>query len=60
MKAPYELVIYRDHAGEYRWRFIAPNGHIIGDAGEGYATRANAIRAARRLKVIAADAVVVK
>ena len=60
MKARYELVIYRDRAGEYRWRFVAPNGHLIGDAGEGYSTRANAIRAARRLKVIAAEAVVVK
>ena len=60
MKPAYELVVYRDRAGEHRWRFIAPNGHIVADAGEGYATRANAIRAARRLKVIAADAVVVK
>jgi len=60
MKPRYELVIYRDHAGQFRWRFIAPNGHLIGDSGEGYATRANAIRAARRLKVIAAEAVVVK
>lgn len=60
MKAKYELVIYRDRAGEFRWRFIAPNGHMIGDSGEGYATRANAIRAARRLRVIAAEAVVVK
>ena len=60
MKARYELVIYRDRAGEFRYRFIAPNGHILLDSGEGYSTRANAIRAARRLRVIAAEAVVVK
>ena len=60
MKPRYELAVYRDHAGEYRWRFIAPNGQIIADAGEGYSSRANAIRAARRLKLIAAEAVVVR
>jgi uncharacterized protein len=60
MKRKYELVIYRDRAGQYRWRFIAPNGHIFGDGGEGYATRGNAIRAARRLRVIAPEAVLSK
>jgi len=60
MKARYQLVIYRDRAGEFRWRFVAQNGKIIGDSGEGYTTRASAIRAARRLKVIAAEAVVVR
>lgn len=58
-KREYELVIWCDKRCEYRWRFMAPNGHIIGDSGEGYSSRSNAIRAARRLRVIAADAVLV-
>lgn len=54
----YTLQIYRDRRGEYRWRFVAPNGNIIADSGEGYSRRASAIRAARRLAVIAASAVI--
>ena len=60
MKPRYELVIYRDRAGQFRWRFIAPNGHMVADSGEGYVTRSNAVRAARRMRVIATDAAVVK
>jgi uncharacterized protein YegP (UPF0339 family) len=60
MKREYELIIYLDKAHEYRWRFAAPNRKFIADSGEGYTTRSGAIRAARRLRVIAADAVLVK
>jgi len=28
--------IYRDDAGEYRWRLTADNGEIVADSGEGY------------------------
>jgi uncharacterized protein YegP (UPF0339 family) len=40
-----EVEIYEDTAGEYRWRAVAKNGRIMGDSGEGYASRRNARRA---------------
>lgn len=42
--------IYRDRALQYRWRLKAPNGQIIADSGEGYATRSNARRAAENVR----------
>jgi uncharacterized protein YegP (UPF0339 family) len=39
---------YKDRKGEYRWRAKARNGKIVADSGEGYATHANARRAAIR------------
>ena len=41
--------IYQDARGEWRWRLKARNGRIVADSGEGYVTRGNALRAARRL-----------
>jgi uncharacterized protein YegP (UPF0339 family) len=38
--ATFEL--YKDKAGEYRWRLRHENGNIIADSGEGYSTKANA------------------
>ena len=43
-----KTVIYRDKAGEYRWRRVAPNGEIIADSGEGYTRLSDAERAASR------------
>lgn len=40
MAATFEL--YKDRAGEYRWRLRHENGNIIADSGEGYTTKANA------------------
>jgi uncharacterized protein len=28
--------IYRDTAGQYRWRYVASNGKTIADSGESY------------------------
>lgn len=28
--------IYRDKAGQWRWRAVSRNGRILADAGEGY------------------------
>ena len=60
MKDAYELIVKQDKRGEFRWSIKHANGNIIADSGEGYTTRSNAIRAARRLRVIAADAVLVR
>jgi hypothetical protein len=44
------FTVYRDHVGEFRWKLVAVNGRIVADSGEGYVTRSNAVRAARRFK----------
>jgi uncharacterized protein len=31
--------LYRDNAGEYRWRFVSSNGRIIATSSEGYQKR---------------------
>jgi uncharacterized protein YegP (UPF0339 family) len=36
--------LYRDGAGEWRWRLVAANGNIIADSGEGYASKQGADR----------------
>jgi uncharacterized protein YegP (UPF0339 family) len=41
------LAVYRDAAGEWRWRLKARNGRVLGDSGEGYTRRASAVRAAK-------------
>jgi uncharacterized protein len=38
--------VYRDNAGEWRWRLVAGNGRTVGDSGEGYVSHSNAVRAA--------------
>lgn len=43
--------IYRDTAGEWRWRRTTPNGRIVSTSGEGYRNRAHAKRMARKLNL---------
>jgi uncharacterized protein YegP (UPF0339 family) len=35
----YKFEVYKDKAGQYRWRLIAPNGKSIAEGGEGYSTK---------------------
>ena len=37
--------VYRDKAGEYRWRLLASNRQVVADSGEGYTRREDAHRA---------------
>lgn len=37
--------VYKDTAGEWRWRMVASNGRIVADSGEGYGSKGNARRA---------------
>jgi uncharacterized protein YegP (UPF0339 family) len=41
------IEIYKDKAGEFRWRRVARNGRIVADSGEGYVSATNAIRAVK-------------
>jgi len=53
-QATFEL--FEDTAGEYRWRLRHDNGNVIGDSGEGYASKSNAKRALGRVREHAAAA----
>lgn len=44
----YEL--YKDVAGYWRWRYVASNGRIIGDSGEGYVNKVDCQNGIRLMK----------
>ena len=48
MAATFEL--YKDRAGEFRWRLRHQNGNIIADSGEGYSSKANAVNGIESVK----------
>jgi uncharacterized protein len=56
--AKYEL--YKDKAGEFRWRLIASNGQIIAIGGEGYKTRVGAMNGIGSVKKNVTDAIIVE
>lgn len=37
--------VYRDDAGEFRWRYVAGNGATMADSAEGYTERNDAVEA---------------
>ncbi len=48
---PYKFQMYMDKAGDWRWRFIAPNNKKMADSGEGYKSESscmNSIEVVRR------------
>lgn len=47
--------IYLDVTDHYRWRLVARNGEKVA-ASEAYASRANAVRSAERIKELASMA----
>lgn len=48
MKARH-LSLFKDSAGEWRWRVTAANGEIVADSDEGYANRVDCARMALSL-----------
>ena len=56
MAATFEL--YKDRAGEYRWRLRHENRQIIADSGEGYTTKASALNGIESVKEKAAAALI--
>jgi uncharacterized protein YegP (UPF0339 family) len=40
--------IYKDNAGEWRWRRTASNGRIVGASSQGYVNRGDCLDNARR------------
>ena len=53
-----KFVVYRDVAGQYRWRLVAGNGEIVAIS-EAYTTKYSAIHSANRVKQIASIAIVI-
>ena len=51
--------VYRDKAGEYRWRLLASNGQLTADSGEGYTWHEDAHRAITALLLSINDVVIV-
>ncbi|WP_435115246.1 DUF1508 domain-containing protein [Halolamina sp. C58] len=47
---PTGFEIYRDGAGEWRWRLVHRNGNVLADGGEGYTRRRDARRAVDRVR----------
>lgn len=43
------LYVYTDKAGKWRWQLLAGNGEIVAASSQGYASKANAERNARRV-----------
>ena len=39
------VIIYRDRTGKWWWRFVAGNGMLMADSGQGYTRRSSACRA---------------
>ena len=50
-----KFTIYKDRAGEFRFRIVATNGNILASS-EGYKQKASAINAIERIKSDAAGA----
>ncbi len=50
-----KFTIYRDKAGEFRFRLVATNGNVLA-ASEGYKAKASALKAIERIKSDAAGA----
>ena len=53
-----KFVIYRDVAGQYRWRLVANNGEKVA-ASEAYVTKQGALNSANRVRILAASAIIV-
>ena len=53
-KATFE--VYKDAAGEYRWRLRAQNTQVIATSGDGYAEKRSCLDAIESVKRNAADA----
>jgi len=51
--------VYKDNAGEFRWRLKAANGKVIATASEGYKAKADCEKGIESIKSGAADAKVV-
>jgi len=52
---PVAFELYRDNAGEYRWRLVHENGRTLADGGEGYSSRSKAVQGIESVRKNAPD-----
>ena len=52
--------LYKDNAGEWRWKLVAKNNETIADSSEGYRRRYEAAKAVERVKKLVAEAEVIE
>lgn len=43
------VVLYRGRDGRFYWRYVATNGHVLADGGQGYSRRIDALNGAKRV-----------
>ena len=55
-----KIKVYRDKAGQYRWRLVGRNGKIMADSAEGYVTKHNCNQAIARFMAAAPNAPIVE
>lgn len=58
MKFAYQL--YKDIDGEWRWRFVASNGAIIGVSSEGYVNKGDCKTSINLIKIESPEAQVIE
>jgi uncharacterized protein YegP (UPF0339 family) len=51
-----EVEFFEDEAGEWRWRVKSGNGRIVAIPGEGFATRAAAVKAFNHAVIVMVSA----
>jgi uncharacterized protein YegP (UPF0339 family) len=51
-----EFEVYRDNAGEYRWRLQANNNEVVADSNEGYKSKESCLHGIEVVKGIALSA----
>lgn len=42
--------VYQDNKDEWRWRYVASNGRIIADSGEGYSRKEDCLHGIELMK----------
>lgn len=52
---PKQFVLYKDQAGEYRWKLYAANSKIVADSGEGCKRKEDALNGMRLVASTAAN-----
>ena len=53
---PKQFAIYKDAAGEWRWRLYAANVKLIANGGEGYKNKTDCIHGLRLVAAMASNA----
>ena len=50
------FVVYRDHAGEYRWHLLASNNRKIANSGQGFETESDCLESINLVKRVVPQA----